>query len=104
MGKEKIRKQLNIFLKRIQKYHPQKVILCGSYAQKKANEYSDIDIVVVSDVFKGISEKKRYDSLYSLTSDLYPDFQVHGLTQKEITSMSKLTSLYSAISTGESLV
>jgi len=58
MGKEKIRKQLKIFLTRIQKYYPQKVLLCGSYAQKKANEYSDVDIVVVSDMFKGIDEKK----------------------------------------------
>ena len=58
MGKEKIRKQLTLFLRRVQKFYPQKVILCGSYAQKKANEYSDVDIVVVSDMFDGISEKK----------------------------------------------
>ena len=57
MGKEKIRKQLTLFLRRVQKFYPQKVILCGSYAQKKANEYSDVDIVVVSDMFDGISEK-----------------------------------------------
>jgi len=100
MGKEKIRKQLEVFLKRVQKFHPQKVILCGSYAQKKANEYSDVDIVVVSNVFKGINEKKRFDDLYELTKDLYPDFQVHGVTSDEIDSMSKLTTLYDAISNG----
>jgi predicted nucleotidyltransferase len=100
MGKEKIRKQLSIFLKRIQKYHPQKVILCGSYAQKKAGEYSDVDIVVVSDMFKGVHEKKRFDDLYNLTEDLYPDFQVHGVTMEEINTMSKLTTLYDAISRG----
>ena len=100
MGKERIQKQLSIFLKRIQKFHPQKVILCGSYGQKKANEYSDVDIVVVSDMFNGVHEKKRFDDLYSLTSDLSPDFQVHGVTPSEINSMSKLTSLYHAISTG----
>ena len=100
MGKEKIRKQLTIFIRRVQKFNPQKVILCGSYAQKKANEYSDVDIVVVSDAFKGISKKKRYDDLYVITNDLYPDFQVHGVTEGEINSMSKLTTLYDAISNG----
>jgi len=100
MGKEEIRKQLSIFLKRVKKFHPQKVILCGSYAQKKANEYSDVDIVVISNIFKGVHEKKRLDDLYSLTSDLYPDFQVHGVTSGEINKMSKLTTLYDAISTG----
>jgi len=96
MGKEKIRKQLTLFLRRVQKFYPQKVILCGSYAQKKANEYSDVDIVVVSDMFDG-----RFDELYNLTSDLYPDFQVYGVTSKEMSSMNKLTTLYHAISTGE---
>lgn len=100
MGKAKIRKQLAVFLKRVKKYNPQRVILCGSYAQNRANEYSDIDIVVVSDAFKGIHEKKRFDDLYNLTIDLSPDFQVHGVTTREIDSMSKLTTLYDAISNG----
>lgn len=100
MGKAKIRKQLAVFLERVKKYNPQRVILCGSYAQNRANEYSDVDIVVVSDAFKGVHEKKRFDDLYKLTNDLYPDFQVHGVTAKEIDSMSKLTTLYDAINTG----
>jgi|SRR3989339_242922 len=100
MGKDKIQKQLTIFLKRVQKFTPEKVILCGSYAQKNASEYSDVDIVVVSDAFKGIKVKKRFDDLYNLTNDLHPDFQVYGVTAKEIDSMSKLTTLYHAISTG----
>lgn len=103
MGKDKIQKQLAIFLKRVQKFTPEKVILCGSYAKKKANEYSDIDIVVVSDVFKGISDKKRFDELYKLTDDLYPDFQVHGVTSEEVKKMSNLTTLYYAISTGQNI-
>lgn len=100
MGKDKIQKQLKIFLKRVQKFAPEKVILCGSYAQKKANKYSDVDIVVVSNIFEGVSEKKRFDDLYSLTEDLHPDFHVYGVTPKELKSMSKLTTLYHAIKTG----
>ncbi|MEK7177826.1 MAG: nucleotidyltransferase domain-containing protein [Patescibacteria group bacterium] len=100
MGKNKIQKQLEVFLERVKKYNPQRVILCGSYAKNRANEYSDVDIVIVSDAFKGVNEKKRFDDLYKLTNDLYPDFQVHGVTTKEIDSMSKLTTLYDAITNG----
>ena len=100
MGKGKIRKQVDTFLNRVKKFKPEKVILCGSYAQNRANKYSDVDIIVISEKFKYMSEKKRFDELYSLTTDLHPDFQVHGYTPIEIRKMSKLTTLYYALQHG----
>ena len=100
MDKGKIQKQIDTFLNRVKKFKPEKVFLCGSYAQKTANVYSDVDIVVISKKFKYMSAKMRFDQLYSLTTDLYPDFQVHGYTPIEIRKISKLTTLYYALQHG----
>jgi len=92
MGKKQINKSIKIFIKRAKKiFNPQKIILFGSFAKKKANEYSDVDLVLLSDKFKTIPQEKRLDYLYELTKDLYPDFHVFGFTPYEFENASKLT-------------
>ncbi|MEK7592798.1 MAG: HEPN domain-containing protein [Patescibacteria group bacterium] len=77
-----------------------RVILFGSYANNTATEYSDIDVVVVSDTFKTMSQKKRLDSLYRISSDLQPDIHPFGLTTEEYTALSPLISISEVKKTG----
>lgn len=101
MGKRQVRKQLNIFIKRVKKeLKPEKIILYGSYAIDEANKYSDIDILVISKNFKHKDEENRAKQLYQLTKDLYPDFHVYGFFPEEIKKVSEVTTLYQALKTG----
>lgn len=94
MGKKQIQKALNIFAKRVkEKINPEKILLWGSYARGEANEYSDVDIIVISEKFAKISKEKRFDILYNLTRGLQPDFHVYGFTKDELDKTSPLTTL-----------
>ncbi|MBI3559517.1 nucleotidyltransferase domain-containing protein [Candidatus Gottesmanbacteria bacterium] len=75
------------------KFNPKQLLLFGSYARGKANEYSDVDVVVVSDTFKSMPLKKRLDVLYPLTMDLSPDFHVFGYTSEEFKKASNVSTL-----------
>lgn len=72
---------------------PERILLFGSYANNRATDYSDVDILVVANRFNTISYEKRLDVLYDLTTDLRPDFHVYGLTPKEYKRASPLTIL-----------
>lgn len=92
MVKKQVQKNLKIFTERIKKtFKPKSVYLFGSFAYGKITDYSDIDIVVVSDRFKTIPEEKRLDVLYDLTKDLYPDFHVFGFTHEEFSASRRTT-------------
>lgn len=94
MDKKQIQKSLNIFTQRVKKtFKPERILLFGSYANGRATDYSDIDIVVVADKFKKIPQQKRIDRLYELTQDLYPDFHVIGFTPEEFNNASSLITL-----------
>ena len=94
MGKKQIQKTLEIFADRVKKtLQPEKMYLFGSYAYGRTTEYSDIDVVVVSNRFKTIPQEKRLDLLYDLTKDLYPDFHAFGFTPEEFKRASRLTTL-----------
>lgn len=101
MDKRQVQKQLKIFIKRVnKKFNPEKIILFGSYAQGKANEYSDIDILVISNKFKKMKENERFSKLYKLSEDLYPDINAFGFTPEEIKKASRVSILYEAVKTG----
>lgn len=94
MGKGKVGKSLKIFNSRVKKaFNPEKVLLFGSYASGKAGDYSDVDVLVVSKKFASVPSEDRLDILYELTSDLYPDFHVFGLTPEEFENASMLTTI-----------
>ncbi len=97
MGKNKIQKSLKIFSDRVKaRFQPKQVILFGSYARGEADEYSDVDIIVVAEKFNKTPMGERLDVLYPLTSDLYPDFHVFGLTSKEFSKLSDFVSISEA--------
>jgi len=97
MGKEKIQKNLKLFTKRVRnRFHPQKVLLFGSFARGQAGSYSDVDIIVVADTFKTVQFNKRLDILYPLIQDLSIDFHVFAYTPQEFARLSPLTSISEA--------
>ena len=101
MGKKNIQTVIQTFAKRAREtLGAKRVILFGSYANNTATEYSDIDVVVVSDTFKTMSQKKRLDSLYRISSDLQPDIHPFGLTTEEYTALSPLISISEVKKTG----
>ena len=85
-------------------YYPQQIILFGSYARDDANEYSDVDLIVISNVFETMPEERRFDELYMLTHGLYPDFHVYGFTSREFEQANPLTSLATAKQEGVPLL
>lgn len=101
MGKKQIQKELKIFASRAKKnLKADKVILFGSYAVGSANDYSDVDVVVLSQIFAKIPFEKRLDILYPLIKDLEFDFHPFGLTQSELAKTSPVSILSEISSTG----
>ena len=97
MGKRKIQKTIKIFAERAKKnLKAEKVILFGSYARGEANEYSDVDVIVLSKIFEKIPEEKRLDLLYPLTRGLFPDVHPFGFTSEEFNNISKTSTLFEA--------
>jgi len=84
MDKIKNTQTIKTFVKRIQEtMSPSYVVLFGSYGTPEFNEYSDIDIVVVSDIFMHMDPYKRFTKLHSIASDLTPEIQAFGVTPSE---------------------
>ena len=85
MDQTKVSRELKQYIQRVKKkVDPEKIILFGSFAKKRASAWSDIDILVVAR-FSNIAEKKRFDVLYDLEKDLIRqhDFHVYGVTPQE---------------------
>lgn len=79
MDKAKRRRELNKELKRITrvlktKYHPEKIILYGSFALGRVHEWSDLDIVVVKK-----TKKRFYDRIYDVSRLTDPNVAVDFL-------------------------
>jgi predicted nucleotidyltransferase len=101
MGKKQIQKPLKVFIRRVkEKYHPQAIILYGSYARDEATEYSDVDLIVIAKSFENIDGEQRFNDLYRLSHDLDPDFHVYGFTPQEAKGVSRLNTLSEALRTG----
>ncbi|MCW3133082.1 MAG: nucleotidyltransferase domain-containing protein [Methanophagales archaeon] len=49
--------KLKAVLERLKEYQPEKIILFGSYARDEADEYSDLDFVVVKKTAKRFLER-----------------------------------------------
>ncbi|MEK7544487.1 MAG: nucleotidyltransferase domain-containing protein [Patescibacteria group bacterium] len=94
MDQKQIQRALNIFTDRVRnRFAAEQIFLFGSYARGKANEYSDVDLIVVASTFSDIPEDRRFDILYALTTGLTPDFHVYGFTPQEFNNSSPLTTL-----------
>ena len=66
MGEERAEiEEIKEFIGKIKdKYKIEKAILFGSFARGEEREDSDVDLIIVSDYFKGKSALKRPSSLY----------------------------------------
>jgi predicted nucleotidyltransferase len=85
MGKRQIDTILNTYVTRVKKtFDPDRIILYGSFARNEANEWSDIDIIVLSD-FHEINQEIIDRKLYMMHKDLIVDhdFHVQGMKIQE---------------------
>jgi len=60
-----------------------KLILFGSYAQGKAREGSDIDVLVISDDFSGKDYWERIDILADAIYEVFEPIEAVALTSEE---------------------
>ncbi|OGK21046.1 hypothetical protein A3C23_02440 [Candidatus Roizmanbacteria bacterium RIFCSPHIGHO2_02_FULL_37_13b] len=101
MGKDKIDQTLKIFVRRLRtEFNPENILLFGSYASGTANEYSDIDILVIASSFKRLSFDERLSKLHRLAIDLDPDVNAFGFTPDEVKKNAYITTLRDALKTG----
>ena len=68
-----------------------KVILYGSYARGNAKEYSDIDLIVISEDFRGRNLRERLEILGLAAGRVFEPIEALGYTSKEIQSKDRET-------------
>lgn len=69
------------------------LIVFGSYLEGTATEDSDLDVIVVSDDFEGMSEDERLDIVEAAAESSDPPIHPWGFTRREVESASELTTL-----------
>lgn len=101
MGIRKIKPVIEDYLAKVgRKIRIKKAILYGSYARGKAKEFSDVDLLVISDDFSKMNNDERLKILYRLSVGFPYDLHVNGITPQEYKNASLLTSLGVAKKTG----
>ncbi|MBI4224208.1 MAG: nucleotidyltransferase domain-containing protein [Deltaproteobacteria bacterium] len=89
MGREKLANLGEIvpeFIKELEKrdIHPEQIILYGSYARGEANEWSDVDLVVISKDFEKIDPLERLTILSHAAWPVQAAIEAIGYTPSEI--------------------
>lgn len=79
---------------------PQKVILFGSYAANRARRDSDIDLLVISSSFKGMSLRKRLELLGLAAGRIFEPIEALGYTNEELKNNKKETFLEEILAHG----
>lgn len=74
--------------------HPQKVILFGSHAAGAAEQWSDIDLSIISDDFEGKGILERQQILGRANQDLQAPLDLLGYTSQEWAQCEPGTLLY----------
>lgn len=104
MDKKQVQKELKIFAEKAKTdLKAERVILFGSHATGKSNDYSDVDVVVLSKIFSKVPFEKRLDILYPLVRDLESDFHPFGLTSSELTKASPASIFSEVRTTGKTI-
>lgn len=104
MVNKKIRKIIALYRESLEKkIRIDRLILFGSWAKRKQTNQSDLDLLVISHDFKKFSDGERFSLLWNARS--HPatrkiDMDVLGLTPKEFTRASPLTTLGEIKETG----
>jgi predicted nucleotidyltransferase len=78
-------------------------ILFGSYAQGNAKEYSDIDLAVISDWFKGKPNIENMQYLSKIAAAYNSLIEALPFTEEEYTNLDRRSFLASIIKTGRKL-
>ena len=101
MDISKINQPLTQFSENLSKQiHIDKVFVFGSYSKGTATENSDIDVVVVSENFRGQDEFSRWKILDVAAHYISPEIQAWGFTQDELDEADELTTLGQARTKG----
>ena len=76
------------------------VVLFGSFAEGKATEESDVDLIILSDKFSQMDEDRRLRFLYRRSVGFPYNLHVYGLTPSEFSTASPLTTVAEARNKG----
>ncbi|MFH1564232.1 MAG: nucleotidyltransferase domain-containing protein [bacterium] len=84
MSKVEAKKIVRKYAKKLEEanYPFSAIYLFGSYAQNKNNEWSDIDVAVVSDKLKRNNDKNRF-LLWDMRLDVDTRIEPHGFTVQD---------------------
>ena len=94
MDFQKIKPAVKQYLNKLKRKLPfEEVILFGSFAEGKAREDSDVDLIILSDKFSQMTDDERLRVLYRQSVGFPYNLHVYGLTAKEFQSASPLTTL-----------
>lgn len=77
-----------------------RVILYGSYANGKAGEDSDIDLLVVSDNFIGMNLRERLEVLGVAAVRIFEPIEAYGCTEEELDNISEASFLKEVMNSG----
>ena len=78
----------------------ERIILFGSYAQGTATDYSDIDLIVISNDFERMNLRERLEILGVAAAKIMKPIEAKGYTSSEITKVSPLNYISEALKTG----
>lgn len=86
MASGSVEKKIGLVVLSLQEYDPERIILFGSCARRDANEYSDIDIIVVKE-----TEDRFLDRLRRVYQLIKPSFAMDVLvyTPEELKEMQR---------------
>jgi predicted nucleotidyltransferase len=94
MGITAIRASLKNYIDKLQSQLPlDGVYLYGSWAENKATQESDVDLLILSSYFKQLSEEDRDRLLYRLSVGIPLELHIYGLTPDEYKNASRLTTI-----------
>ena len=76
-----------------------KVLLFGSYTTGTYNENSDVDVVVISEAFKGLNHWQRIERMTDALYAVFQPIEARPLTPEEWDSDESMTAAYAKTST-----
>jgi len=101
LSKDKIDGIIKGFIARLSQEIPvKKIILFGSYAYGNPKEYSDIDLAVISDWFKGKTKIENMQYLSRMAANYNSLIEALPFTEEEYNNLDKRTFLASVVKTG----
>ena len=88
---QKIKTVINRYRQELKKLgiNAEKIILYGSYARGRSCPSSDIDLIVVSNDFKGANLRERLEILGMAAGKVFEPIEALGYTQGEIRNRQK---------------